>query len=157
MLEFFSNYLSPGSSSGFPWTLIDKKMVDCFTTALLLLYLLQLRYFYHFLLQQQLNSNHRDRIRASTLCCFGLFIFSSFERAKNLLIMGPNNTKNSSKSVHFSYLTMNNIVRILLFCKNHQNWSKNCFFVMCLNQEWAINSQHNNFKWGNIFAGIYTL
>jgi len=33
---------------------------------------------------------------------------------KNLLIMGPNNTKNSSKNVIFSYLTMNNIVRILL-------------------------------------------
>jgi hypothetical protein len=27
--------------------------------------------------------------------------------------MGPNNTKNSSKSVMFSYLTINNIVRIL--------------------------------------------
>jgi hypothetical protein len=31
--------------------------------------------------------------------------FSSFEHAKNLLIMGPNNTKNSSKSVIFLYLT----------------------------------------------------
>ncbi len=30
-----------------------------------------------------------------------LFIFSSFEHAKNLLIMGPNNTKNSSKSLIF--------------------------------------------------------
>jgi hypothetical protein len=33
---------------------------------------------------------------------------------KTLLIMGSNNTKNSSKSVIFSCLTMNNIVRILL-------------------------------------------
>jgi hypothetical protein len=57
---------------------------------------------------------HRDRTRASTLSCFCLFFFSSFEHAKNLLIMGPNNTKDSSKSVIFSYLTMNNIVRILL-------------------------------------------
>jgi hypothetical protein len=40
--------------------------------------------------------------------------FPSFEHAKNLLIMGPNNTKNSLKSVIFSYLTMNNIVSILL-------------------------------------------
>jgi hypothetical protein len=57
---------------------------------------------------------HRDRTRASTLCWFCL-IFSSFEHAKNLPIMGPDNTKNSSKSVIFSYLTMNNIiVRILL-------------------------------------------
>jgi hypothetical protein len=36
--------------------------------------------------------------------------FSSFEHVKSLLIMGPNNTKNSSKSVIFSYSTMNNIV-----------------------------------------------
>jgi hypothetical protein len=56
---------------------------------------------------------HRDGTRASTLCCFCLF-FSSFDHAKNLLIMGPNNTKNSSKSVIFSYSTMTNIVRILL-------------------------------------------
>jgi len=40
--------------------------------------------------------------------------FSSFEHVKNLLIMGPNNNKNSSKSVIFTYLIMNNIVRILL-------------------------------------------
>ena len=32
--------------------------------------------------------------------------------------MGPNNTKNSSKSVIFSYLTMNNIVKIFLIVKN---------------------------------------
>jgi hypothetical protein len=30
---------------------------------------------------------------------FALYFFSSFERTKNLLIMGPNNIKNSSKSV----------------------------------------------------------
>jgi hypothetical protein len=39
--------------------------------------------------------------------------FSSFEHVKSLQIMGPNNTKNSSKSVIFSYLTINNIVRVL--------------------------------------------
>jgi hypothetical protein len=58
---------------------------------------------------------HRDRTRASTLCCFSFF--SSFEHAKNLMIMGPNranNTKNSSKSVISSYFILNNIVRILL-------------------------------------------
>jgi hypothetical protein len=47
-----------------------------------------------------------------SLCCLCLF-FSSFEHVKSLLIMGPNSTKNSSKSVIFSYLTINNIVRIL--------------------------------------------
>jgi len=42
--------------------------------------------------------------------------------------MGPNNTKNSSKGVIFSYLTMNNIVKILLFCKkNPPNLIKKLF------------------------------
>jgi hypothetical protein len=39
--------------------------------------------------------------------------FSSFETYKKLLIMGPNNTKNSSLKCDFSYLIINNIVRIL--------------------------------------------
>jgi hypothetical protein len=38
-----------------------------------------------------------------------VYFFPSFECAKNLVIMGPNNTKNSSKSV-----TCFNIARILL-------------------------------------------
>ncbi len=80
----------------------------------------------------------RDRTRASTLWFFCLF-FSSFEDAKNLLIMGPNNTKNSSKSVIFSYLTMHNIVRILLLLyKKHQIWSKNCFLALGQTQECGL-------------------
>jgi hypothetical protein len=43
--------------------------------------------------------HHRERTRASTLCCFGFF--PSFEHAKNLLIMGQNNTKNSSFKCDF--------------------------------------------------------
>jgi hypothetical protein len=43
---------------------------------------------------------HRDRTRASTLCFFNLF-FSAFEHVKGLLIMGPNNTKNSSLKCDF--------------------------------------------------------
>jgi hypothetical protein len=46
------------------------------------------------------TSGHRDRTRARTLCCFCLF-FSSFEHVKSLLIMGPNNTKNSSFKCDF--------------------------------------------------------
>ncbi len=49
----------------------------------------------------QTLKNHRDRTKACTLCCFGLLLFSSFERAKNLLIMGPQNTKNSSIKCDF--------------------------------------------------------
>ncbi len=51
---------------------------------------------------------HRDRTRTSTLNCFCLF-FPHLNMQKTC----PNNTKNSLKSVIFSYLTMNN-VRILL-------------------------------------------
>jgi hypothetical protein len=50
-----------------------------------------------------------------------VYFFPHLNMQKNLLIMGPNNTKNSSKSVIFSYLVINNFVRILLYCKNtHQ-------------------------------------
>ena len=64
---------------------------------------------YIFIFLQNNYLSHRDRTRASTLC-----FPPSFEHAKNLLIMGPKNIKNSSKSVISSYLTLNNIVRILL-------------------------------------------
>ncbi len=47
-----------------------------------------------------LGKYRRDRTRARTLCCFGLF-FPSFEHAKNLLIMGPNRPKNSSLKCDF--------------------------------------------------------
>ncbi len=43
-----------------------------------------------------------------------VYFFTHLNMPKKLLIMGSNNTKSSSKSVIFSYLTMNNIVRILL-------------------------------------------
>ncbi len=42
-----------------------------------------------------------------------VYFFPHLNMQKNLLIMGPNNTKNSSLSVIFSFLTMNNNVRIL--------------------------------------------
>ncbi len=48
----------------------------------------------------KMSGGHIDRTRANTLRCFCLF-FPSFEHVKSLLIMGPNNTKNQSKSVIF--------------------------------------------------------
>ncbi len=50
------------------------------------------------------SRNHRDRTRTSTRCCFGLF-FPHLNKLKNLLIMGPNNTNNSSLKCDF--LTFN--------------------------------------------------
>jgi hypothetical protein len=62
--------------------LLDGAMCEC---CCILEHLLRENY-------SQLNtlqgSQHRDRTRTRTL-----FVFSSFEHAKNLLIMGPNNTK----------------------------------------------------------------
>jgi hypothetical protein len=43
-----------------------------------------------------------------------VYFFPHLNMQKNLMITGYNNTKNSSNSVIYSYLTMNNIVRILL-------------------------------------------
>ncbi len=51
------------------------------------------------------SPSHRDRTRASTLCFLFLIFFSSFEHVKSLLIMGPNNTKNSPFKCNF--LTIN--------------------------------------------------
>jgi hypothetical protein len=69
---------------------------------------------------------------------FVVFVyFSSFEHAKNLLIMGPNNTKNSSKSVIFSYVTLSTLSEFCFYCKKHKIWSRNCFFALCQNQEWS--------------------
>ncbi len=48
---------------------------------------------------------HKDRTRASTLCFFILFYFSSVEHVKSLLIMGPNNTKNTS--LNWDFLIIN--------------------------------------------------
>ncbi len=44
---------------------------------------------------------HRDRTRSRTLCCFGYF-FSYLK--KKLLILGPNNSKNSSLKCDFLIL-----------------------------------------------------
>jgi len=48
----------------------------------------------------QSNLIHRDRTKAVPFVFFILF-FSSFEHVQSLLIMGPNNTKNSSLKCDF--------------------------------------------------------
>jgi hypothetical protein len=39
--------------------------------------------------------------RASTLCFYFILFFSAFEHVKNLVIMGPNDIKNSSLKCDF--------------------------------------------------------
>jgi hypothetical protein len=79
---------------------------------------------------------------ASTLCSFFKF-FSSFEHAKHLLIMGLDNTKNSSKSVILSYLTMNSIVRILLLSSKTPNLMIKLFLCFVSRPRVGpINSKH---------------
>ena len=77
---------------------------------------------------------HRDRNRACVLCCW-VYIFFPFEHAKNLLIMGPNNTKNCSLKCDFSHIKVCIILsESCFYCKKN---TKNCFFAMCQNQEWG--------------------
>jgi hypothetical protein len=80
----------------------------------------------------------------------GLFFFS-FEHAKNLLIVGPNNTKNCS----LKWIILS---ESCFYCKKTPNLIKKLFLCYVSKPGVGpINSQHNNFKWGNIFAGICTL
>jgi hypothetical protein len=46
--------------------------------------------------------------------------------------MGPNNTKNTSKSVIFSYLTMNNIVRILFLLQKNTKFDQEAVSLLCV-------------------------
>jgi len=71
---------------------------------------------------------HRDRTRASTLCCYVFFLIWTCKKPADC---GPQQHKNSWKSVIFSYLTMNNIVRILHLLQKHQIRSKNWFVALC--------------------------
>jgi hypothetical protein len=48
-----------------------------------------------------LQNNLRDKTRARTLFCFGLYFFPHLNIHKNLLIMGPDNAKNSSLKCDF--------------------------------------------------------
>ena len=104
-----------------------------------------------------LSFPYRDRTRASTLCCFCLF-FPSFECSKNLLIMIPNNTKTHQKVWFFHILLWIILSESCFKCKKTPNLTKRLFLCFVSKPRVGpINSKHNNFKWGNIFAGICTL
>ncbi len=55
--------------------------------------------------------------------------------------MGPNNTKNSSKSVIFSYLTMNNIVRILLLLQKNTKFDQKTVSSLCVKTKSVTHKQ----------------
>ncbi len=46
--------------------------------------------------------------------------------------MGPKNTKNSSKSAIFSYVAMNNIVRILRLLWKNTNFDQETVSLLCV-------------------------
>ncbi len=73
--------------------------------------------------------------------------------------MGPNNTKNSSFKCDFLIFNYEWYCQNLVFIlKKPPNLIKKLFLCFVSKQRVGpINSQHNNFKWGNIFAGICTL
>ncbi len=89
---------------------------------------------------------YRDRTTASTLCCFCLF-FPLIWTCKKSADYGPNNTKNSSKSVIFSWITLS---ESCVYCKKPPNLIKKLFLCFVSKPRVGpINSKHNNFKWGN--------
>ncbi len=73
--------------------------------------------------------------------------FPSFEHAKNLLIMGPNNAKNSSLKCDFLIFNYEQYCQNLVFIVKKPNLIKKLFlcFVSKTNMG-PIYSQHNNFK-----------
>ncbi len=55
--------------------------------------------------------------------------------------MGPQNTKNSSKSVIFSYLTMNNIARILFYCNKKPKFDQELVSLLCVKTKSGAHKQ----------------
>jgi hypothetical protein len=55
--------------------------------------------------------------------------------------MGPNNTKNASKSVIFSYLSMNNIVRILFLFKKNTKFDQETVSLLCVKTKSGAHKQ----------------
>ncbi len=55
--------------------------------------------------------------------------------------MGPQNTKNSSKSVIFSYLTMNDIVRILLLLQKNTKFDQKNVSLLCVKTKSGAHKQ----------------
>ncbi len=77
---------------------------------------------------------------------------------KTCWLWAPTTLKTVHESVIFSYLTMNITVIILFFCKkNTPNLIKLFLSYVAKPRVGPINREHNNFKWGNIFAGVFTL
>ncbi len=88
-----------------------------------------------------------------------VYFFSSFEHAKNLPIMGPNNANNSSKKCDFLIVNYEYYCQNLAFIvKKTSNLIKKLFLCFVSKPRVGpINRWHNTFKWGNIFATICTL
>ena len=101
--------------------------------------------------------NHRDRTRASTVCCFCLF-FSSFEHAKTCWLWTPTILKTHQKCDFFIFNYEQYCQNLTFIVKKTPNLIKKLFLCfLSKSRVGPINSKHNNFKWGNIFASICTL
>ncbi len=100
---------------------------------------------------------HRDRTRASILCCFCLF-FPHLNIQNTCWLWVPATLKTHQK-VWFSPIYLWIILsESCFYCKKTPNLIKKLF--LCFESRprvGPINSQHINFKWGNIFAGICTI
>ncbi len=82
-----------------------------------------------------------------------VYFFPSFEHAKNLLVMGPNNTKNSSLKCDFLIFNYELYCQNLVFIVKTPNLIKKLFLCFASKPRVGpINSKHNNFNWGNILC-----
>jgi hypothetical protein len=99
---------------------------------------------------------HRDRTRASTLCWFCLF-FPYLNMQKTCWLWAPTTLKTHQK-VWFSHIWLWIILsESCFYCKNKNLIKKLFLCFVSKPRVGPINNKHNNFKWGNIFAGICTL
>ncbi len=90
----------------------------------------------------------RDRTRAHTLCFF--LFFSSFEHAKNLLIMGPNNTKISSLKWDFLII----ISESCFYCKNTKFDQKTVSFLSVKTKSDIVFNFTSTLKWSSLHQTV---
>ncbi len=72
--------------------------------------------------------------------------------------MGPNNTKDWPWKCDFLILSYELFCQNLVFRVKNTKLDQKTVSLLCVKiQSGPINIPHNNFKWGNIFAGVCTL
>jgi hypothetical protein len=107
---------------------------------------------------QKLNATISHRTRAQNALLFGFIFFLIWTCKQTCWLWAPTSLKTVHYDEIFSYLTMNNIAKILFLLLKNTKFNQKLFLCYVAKPRVGpINSQRNNFKWGNIFAGVCTL